>query len=53
MINEANALVSSHDNAKAVHLDANDAVGLGSLIEQADVVVRLVVLFHRLPFENF
>ena len=42
MINEANALVASHSNAKAVQLDASDSSHLGSLIDEADVVVRLV-----------
>jgi len=42
MINEANALVASHSNAKAVQLDVSDSNSLGSLIEEADVVVSLL-----------
>jgi saccharopine dehydrogenase-like NADP-dependent oxidoreductase len=44
MISEAKALTASHENAKAIQLDANNSHSLGSLIEEADVVVRLVQL---------
>ena len=49
MPSESESLVSRHSNAQAVHLDvASDSNRVGSLIEEADVVVRLVLLSNFL-----
>lgn len=47
-INEANAFVASHSNTKAVQLDASGSKHLGSLVDEADVIISAA--FSLIPF---